>query len=260
MKNDLISINPLIKIRNWVDGILKFPNLNIGDIGIQIGFDLSSKHLTSDLWIMAQRVGKSGSIIGIDPDQNNHNSMSPILMQANVPNKLIHKATYKEKKMGQLIFAKRASWNTISPVADKLNKTGKKIDVEFDTVDNIVKDLHLDITRVKHINITNNGAEYDTLIGMENILSKSNDLALTVVAGRSGDIGLIKGASDFKKISDHLIQKGFQVKFFRMSQLLWWGGVHQLIIKRNWVFGKKPYGIVMANKGKNKRKWYQSYS
>ena len=51
MKESLI-----VRILNKIDAVLKFPNLRKGEIGIQVGFDLSSKNLTTDVIKMHLRV------------------------------------------------------------------------------------------------------------------------------------------------------------------------------------------------------------
>jgi FkbM family methyltransferase len=254
--------NFLIDIHNCIDGFLKFPNLKKGDTGIQIGFDLSSKNLTSDLWIMSKRVGKTGHVIGIDPDPFNHSAIKPILEREGVKFTLVQKGTYNEKTKSKLIIAKRSSWNKLDVVdsEDSPNFTDKKIEVSLDTLDNILDDLKCDKNRISHVNITNNGAEYDTLKGMTKLLQNNEGLTITVIAGRQGKMGVIDGKPDYEIISDFLSSNGFKIKFYRMSQLFWWGFVHQLLLKRKWVFGKTPYGVIIATKGKNKRKWYQSYS
>lgn len=251
-----------IKIYNIIDAFFKFPNLKKGDVGIQIGFDLSSPNLTSDLIRMCRRVGETGSVIAIDPDPSNHDKINPIIKKFNLPVILVQKGTFSETKNAIFILAERASWNKVEEVAggETQHFTDNKIEVSLDTLDNIIDDLNIDIKSIRHINITNNGAEYDTLLGANKILKQADKLALTVIAGRSGEIGKVKeGLRDYKAITQLLKSFSFRTLFYRQSQLIWWGFFNKLLNKKEWVYGKKPYGVVMAAKGVN-IPFYQSFS
>ena len=58
------------KLFNAIDERLKFPALQKGETAIQLGFDMSAP-VTSDLFLLVNRVGKNGLVIGIDPDPRN---------------------------------------------------------------------------------------------------------------------------------------------------------------------------------------------
>jgi hypothetical protein len=251
-----------VKVHNLLDGILKFPNLKSGEVGIQVGFDMSSPNPTSDLIVMAHRTGKNGIALGIDPDPANINTIKSWGNYLNLKMTLVQKGTFSEKTSQKLIMAKRASWNILSSVdTDKSDAfTDETIEVGLDTLDNIIEDLKIPIERIGHINITNNGAEYDTLLGMKNILTNSSNLALTVIAGRPGKIGEVKGEKDYKAIGELLDQYGFVHKLKMKSELLWWGLVHQRIMKGRPYKGKSDFGIIMAGKGNKKSKFFQSFS
>ena len=258
-----MKTNFIVDFHNWIDGKIKFPNLNEGDIGIQIGFDLSSPNLTSDLWIMSHKVGKTGMAIGIDPDPSNHQNIKPFLEKKGLKTTLIQKGTYSEKTNTKLYLAAKASWNAVDQFIDSVlmaKKTDREIAVELDTLDNIVTDLNVDIGRIGHINITNNKAEYSTLLGMTNILEKSTNLSMTVIAGRTSKEGFNDAEIDYEVIEKLLQKHGFDTKFYYMQNLFWWAGVHQLLMKQKWVYNRKTFGIIMANKGSRQRKWYQSFS
>jgi FkbM family methyltransferase len=255
--------NFLVKIHNFIDERLKFPNLKKGEVGIQIGFDLSSPNLTSDVWLMCNRVGKQGKVIGIDPDPANHEKIREIMNKYDAPVELALKATYSKTGKTKMVMAKRASWNKLDVIESEHspNFTQELIDVNLDTVDNIIRDLNVNINSISHVNITNNGAEYDTLVGMKEILSKAKNISLTVIAGREGKMGVIDGKRDVDIISDFLKRYGFKFKYVKISQLFWWGFVHNLLLKRRCVYGKRNhYGVIMAHKGSKKTRVYQSFS
>lgn len=256
MENNLI-----VKARNILDGSLKFPLLKQNDIGVQIGFDLSSPNLTTDLIVMARRVGLGGKVIGIDPDPANHEAITRVIAKHNLPIQLVQKGTYSESTNEKLILARRSSWNILPQYHDDEKQTDKRtVEVELDTVDNILDNLGVPLDKVKHINITNNGAEYATLKGMKHILSSAQNISITVISGRQGKIGQVGEKRDVDAVTELLRDHGFTTKFYRSTQLLWWGIVHQVLLKRKWPFNKPAFGVIMAHKGSAKQKWYQSYS
>jgi hypothetical protein len=61
-----------------VDQYVKFPALKKGEVGIQVGFDMYSP-LTSDLFEMSGKVGAKGLVLGIDPDEWNHQEAKKIM-------------------------------------------------------------------------------------------------------------------------------------------------------------------------------------
>ena len=249
---------------NWftlIDGKLKFPYLKNDKIGIQLGFDMNYPS-TSDLFSMEKRINNKGLIIGIDPDPINHGIAQPIINTNKLPIQLIQKGTYSKKDSLQLIYGNERSWNQLEtiPMDDSVGFTSKKIEVEVNTLDNIIEELKVNTSKIAHINLTINGAEYDTLLGMKNTLTSCKNLSLTIIAGRPELSGVINGKDDYKVIIEYLNQFGFQSKFKRINQLFWWGFVTKLLFNREWIYSKKNFGIIMAGKGSQPLKWYQSFS
>jgi len=253
--------NLLVDIRNYIDVRLKFPNLKRGGFGIQVGFDLSSKNLTSDVWNMIGRVKESGQVIAVDPALTNHANLRKVIGNLNYVT-LVQKGTFKDKGSMNLVLTDRES-HMILETLDKQNlmETANGIlEVQIDKLDNIVSDLKVNITDIDHINITNNGAEYNTLLGMEQILSKSKNLGITVIAGRPDNLGFDNDEPDYEIIQKLLRKYGFKTKFYRGNSLIWWAFFHSFLLKRKWIFGKKNFGVVMAAKGNVRIPFYQSYS
>ena len=218
--------------------------------------------ITSDLFTMHKRIGQTGKVIGIDPDPLNHQIASAIINKKNLNIKLIQKGTYSKKDKVQLLVGEKSSWNQLEivPKDTGVDFTSHKINVEINTLDNILKETRIDINKIGHVNLTINGAEYETLLGMENLLSKSKDLSLTIVAGRYDESGIINGKNDFEMIMPVLHAHGFSTKFKRINELFWWGFVVKFLINRSWVYSQSNFGIIMAGKGTKKPKWYQSFS
>lgn len=252
--------NFFTRVLNKVEAILKFPNLKSGEIGIQVGFDLSSKNLSTDVLKMHYRTTNKGEVIAIDPDPYNHSRLKKIIDQKKLNIRLIQKATYSQKTSNKLIMGTRASYNKVEIIQSdhSPNYTSERIEIEMDTLDNIVEELNLDYSKIKHICITNNGAEYDTLLGMNTIFEKCHNLNLTIASGRPNKMGEINGRRDHQVINDFLAQKGFTSKLIRLNKSFWRGVVIYLIVKRKWVFNKTRFGFIIASKGDRKLKFYQS--
>ena len=244
-----------------LDSALKFPNLKLNEIGIQLGFDMSSS-LTSDLFSMQKRVGSNGIIYGIDPDISNINIAQKIISRQKLNIKLIHKAVFSHKGEVELALGENSGWNQLNniPLDSTVKFTQSTVTVPMDSLDNIIEENEIDIARVSHVNITINGSEYFALLGMKKLLESANNINLTIVAGRYDESGFIDDIPDYEMIMNFLNSLGYKYKFKRIHQLFWWGVITKLFLNRKWVFGKKNYGIIMASKGNKKLKWYQSFS
>ncbi len=244
-----------------IDSKLKFPNLKEGGIGIQLGFDMVNP-ITSDLFEMHKRITQKGKIIGIDPDPKNHLIASSIVEKRDYNIQLIQKGTFSKYGAMEFLLGEKSSWNQLNvvPIDSTVSFSGEKIEVEINTLDSIIQDLEIDIQKIQHINLTINGAEYDTLLGAKNLLKEAKNLSLTIVAGRYDESGTIYGQKDYELIIPLLHQFGFKTKFKRINQLFWWGFFTKLIMNRNWIYNKPNYGVIMASKGAHKIKWYQSFS
>lgn len=249
------------KLFTAIDASLKFPELKKGEIGIQAGFDMSAP-VTSDLFLMHKKTGVNGLVIGIDPDPENHRIANEIIERKKLNIKLVQKALYSTTGESIFYFGEKASWNQLGNIGIDITVTLNKEDtqVELTTLDNIIADLKINIEEIGHINLTINGAEYAALKGMHKILSQSKNLALTIIAGRYDDSGIIDGRPDHELIIELLNQYGFQYKFRRINQFFWWGFIVNVLIRRKWIYNKKNYGVIMAVKGNKRIKWYQSFS
>lgn len=245
-----------------IDQQLKFPGLKKGETGIQVGFDMTSQ-VTSDLFEMSRKAGKKGLVLGIDPDNWNHDRAKEIIENGRYTNiTLIQCGTFSHPTKANFLFGRKASWSQIGNIAidETVEFSGEEMEIQLETLDNILREQNIDIEKIGHVNITNNGAEYFTLLGFQEGLKNIQDLALTVVAGRHDASGTIDGKPDFELILDFLHRMGFKTKFRRIHQLFWWGFVVKLLINRNWIYNKQNYGIIFAAKGKKKIPFYQSFS
>lgn len=254
-----MSENILVRVLNKIEAVLKFPNLRKGEIGIQVGFDLSSKYASTDVVKMHYRTTRSGLVVAIDPDPANHLELQKIIERQKLSVCRVQKATYSETTNSKLVLGTRASYNTLEIVeTDLSNYTSETIEVEMDTLDNIISELNLDYSKIRHVCITNNGAEYSTLLGMTSIFEKCKNLSLTIASGRPHRMGDIDGRPDYELILEFLAQHGFKGKLIRLNKSFWRGVIIHLLIKRKWVFNKTRFGFIIASRGNRKLKWYQS--
>ena len=242
-----------------IEAQLKFPNLKKNEIGIQVGFDLSSKNLTSDVLKMHSRVGKGGLVLAIDPDPLNHSRLQQVIERNKLSVKRVQKATYSEKTQNKLVLGTRAAYNKLEFIQSDESPafTDEVIEVDMDTLDAIVADSGIDYSKIRHICITNNGAEYNTLLGMTDILNKCPNLNLTIASGRPDSMGDIDGRRDVEVIREFLEKNGFKTNFIRLNKSFWRGVVIYLILKRRWVFNKEAFGFIMASRGDRPLKAYQ---
>jgi len=244
-----------------IDAALKFPNLRPGETGIQVGFDMNAP-VTTDLFLMHRRVNPGGVVVGIDADPSNVEKARRALGSNHHNVILLNKAIYAKKGRAELLLGESASWNQLNniPIDTTVALTPATVEVQMDTLDNVVDALNLDIHNIGHINLTINGAEYFALKGMERILSEAENINITVVAGRYDESGTIDGRPDHEAILELLQGYGFRTSFKRIHQLFWWGFVVNTLMGHKWIYGKNNYGVIFASKGNKDIKWYQSFS
>jgi FkbM family methyltransferase len=249
------------KIFTHYDAIVKFPNLRRGEIGIQAGFDMDNL-ATTDLLSMYKRVKPEGMVVGIEADPRNIELGKEYIETNKLNIKPVFCGLFSDEGEVELVLGEKKGWNQLNniPIDDTVSFTGDAFKVPMNTLDNIIEENNIDIKRIGHINLTINGAEYFSLLGMKKILTESDNLNLTVVAGRYDDSGYVDGIPDYVKIIELLRQYGFSTKFKRIHELFWWGFIVKTILNRKWIYGKKNYGVVFASKGNKKHKWYQSFS
>jgi FkbM family methyltransferase len=244
-----------------IDRRLKFPNLKRGETAIQIGFDMSAP-VTTDLFMMHQCVAPGGLVLGIDPMPSNHELAQQVINRKKMNIWLYRYATYSKPDTTTLLVAAKPSWNQLNniPPDSSVDFCRPSVKVNMETVDHIIEKAGINSADISHINITNNGAEYATLLGMEKFLQDCKNLMITVVCGRYDETGTIDGRPDHELITELLARYGFKTKFRRIHQLFWWGFCTKLVLNRKWIYGKKNYGVLFAGKGEKKIRWWQSFS
>jgi FkbM family methyltransferase len=200
-----------------------------GDTVMQVGFHFDKTSGSSQIIRFADAVGDTGTVIGIEPHPKSIEDLDRIVKQNKYKCNFItvNKATNSMRSKGHLWIGAKQSWSRIEELpgaADWENPptiTEDYIDVEMDTIDNILEEINMPPEQISLIKLTVNGAEYESLRGMTNTLNKNPNLALVVACGRQneghgeGDIGYIDGQPDYLVISNFLSNYGFRVEFIR---------------------------------------------
>jgi len=219
---------------SWLNKVVK-PSSFVVKVGFH--FD-SAEHINSSfLGRLAKRLGRNGLILGIEPTAQNIHIAERVLSKLDCKFILSQKALLNRQTNGSLLLGTSNSWNRLKEIPDsekwgvsKVTKSGRKmrfknetINIEVDLLDSIFKKEKLDISRVEYIDMTINGSEYWALRGAREILTKSKNIALSVIVGRQkeGDIGYIYGMKDYEVIIAYLRSLGF--KTFKWPQTGKWG-------------------------------------
>ena len=194
--------------------------LGPGDTAIKIG---AAPRLYSELFRMARTVGKGGLVVAIEADPSAVEGLRTIAASNRFECDFVfvNKATFSRKGETRLILGGEAgSWNRLERVSGTVEAASASVAVEMDTVDAILAQIGLAPETVSYVSVTVNGAEYETLKGMTNLLDNGRVLCVTAIAGRQGDphLGNIDGRADHAVISEYLSDHGFDVRFRRFRR------------------------------------------
>jgi FkbM family methyltransferase len=152
--------------------------------------------------IAAKRVGPKGKVVAIEADPKN-----VVLLNKNIKlNKLNdnvitsnYAVSSKEEKI-KLFTPEEDSGSTIynTIISDRLSPEEKFIEVNANTLDNILQENGIKHDQVNWIKIDVEGAEFEVLKGATGILSKSTDISLLIEIHRiSNNITLYNPIMDF---------------------------------------------------------------
>jgi FkbM family methyltransferase len=152
---------------------------NYGDFVIDVG-----SHIGHYTLIAAKLVGPKGKVIAIEADPKNFEILNKNIELNKLNDNVItinYAASSKEEKIklftpekdaGQTIF------NTI--ISNRVNPNEKFIEVNANTLDNLLQENEISVNEVNWIKIDVEGAELEVLKGAHNILSKSKDISLLI--------------------------------------------------------------------------------
>lgn len=188
-----------------------------GDIVVKAGIVPESD---SELFRIARALGHSGTVVAIEPDPVAIQTLKNLVVKSRFGCRFIfvNKAVYSRVGETTLCLGGgNGSWNRLQNIPGASTVSEGVIEIQMDTIDNILAKVGIMPKEVRYVNLTINGAEYEALRGMTSVLTESHDLLVTVIAGRQGDKNLetIAGQPDYVTISNFLGQYGLQTEFKR---------------------------------------------
>src|SRR5215216_7466644 len=175
--------------------------------------------------IAAKRIGPKGKVIAIEADPKNFDMLNKNIKL----NKLEHIITLNyaassNKSKVKLSIPEKKSGHTIySSIISSRASTVKFIEVNANTLDNLLHENGISIEEVNWIKIDVEGAELEVVKGATNILSKSMDIALLIEIHNIED-----GKNLYQPIIDLLNNYNFKKEFEKIYE----SGERHLIVHK----------------------------
>src|SRR5215203_1646050 len=175
--------------------------------------------------IAAKRIGPKGKVIAIEADPKNFDMLNKNIKL----NKLEHIITLNyaassNKSKVKLSIPEKKSGHTIySSIISSRASTVKFIEVNANTLDNLLHENGISIEEVNWIKIDVEGAELEVVKGATNILSKSMDISLLI---EIHDVG--NGKTLYEPIIDLLNDYNFKKEFEKIYE----SGERHLIVRK----------------------------
>jgi len=145
-----------------------------GDVVVQIGapWDLLRAGRSRAIYF-AKRVGSSGHLIVVEPDEVNVNALRSFLKQQAMENVTIvaQGAWSKKTRLRFLIKDDHPASNLIEDVFDENRIDRDKyrsVEIDVDSLDNILSDLKVE--KIALLSVTSNGSEEEILDGVKSYL------------------------------------------------------------------------------------------
>ncbi len=192
-----------------------------GDIVIDVG-----AHIGRYALIGSKRVGKRGKVISIEA-----NPMVFEILYKNVGLNhasnivALNYAVYsKQTKIKLFVGDDKLNYTIYNTIISNRANEGNFVEVNADTLDNILIKNKINYEDVNWIKIDVEGAEFEVLKGATNILSKSKDIALLIEIHN-----IEEGKNFYKEIIDLLGNFNFKIEFEKTYES---GEKHVIIRKR----------------------------
>jgi FkbM family methyltransferase len=177
--------------------------------------------------IAAKRIGPKGKVIAIEADPKNFEMLNKniklnelskenviALNYAASSIKSTVKLSIPDKKQGQTIY---------SSIISSRAPTEKFIEVNANTLDNLLHENKIPVEQVNWIKIDVEGAELEVLKGATNILSKSKDISLLIEIHN-----IENGKTLYEPIMDLLVNYNFKKEFEKVYE----SGERHLIVRK----------------------------
>jgi FkbM family methyltransferase len=210
------TVDDFINMTTREQDILEHFNPKKDDTVIDIG-----AHLGRYALISANRVDKEGKVITIEANPLVFEKLKKNLELNKVTNTIcLNYAVYSEKTKIKLFVRKEESTNTEYSLrntvmvdrdrlmVERAKDTDRILDVDADTLDNILDSNDIRQDNINWIKIDVEGAELEVLKGATNVLSKSKDIALLIEIHNLGD-----GKNFYEPIMELLKKYNFKTEF-----------------------------------------------
>jgi FkbM family methyltransferase len=170
-----------------------------GDVVVDIG-----AHIGRYTIISSKRVGAKGKVVAIEANPDNYEMLNSNIQLNQLTNIIpLNYAVYSKETKIKLYRPGEESGNTIyntTMVLDRAKVNEKFVEVNADTLDNLLQENGIEQQQINWIKIDVEGAEFEVLKGATTILSKSKDIALLIeVHNLSGGINLYRPILEFLK-------------------------------------------------------------
>ena len=177
------------------------------DIVVDVGAHIGQYTITS-----STRVGPNGKVVAIEADPSNFEMLKRNINLNQFTNILpINYAVSSREEKVKLYLPSQESgftkYNTIMTDRARIEKD-KFIQVNANTLDNLLEQNGISHEEVNWIKIDVEGAEYEVLKGATNILSKSKDIALLIEVHN-----LAGGTNFYTQILELLCSYRFKIEF-----------------------------------------------
>ena len=161
------------------DKILKRFSCKKGDIVVDVG-----AHIGHYTIISSKRVSPNGKVVAIEADPSNYDMLNNNIGLNQLTNVIsLNYAAYSIEKKVKLFLPSQESgftkYNTIMTDRARIDKD-KFIQIDANTLDNLLKQNGICHEEVNWIKIDVEGAEFEVTKRSTNILSKSKDIALLI--------------------------------------------------------------------------------
>lgn len=179
--------------------------------------------------IAAKRIGPKGKIISIEAYPKNFDMLNRNIKLNELENviTLNFAVSSNKSKVKLSIPAEKKSSHTIySSIITSRAPTEKFIEVNGNTLDNLLPENRISVEEINYIKIDVEGAELEVLKGANDILSKSKDIALLIEIHDVGDektlynpIMDLLNSYNFKKEFEKIYESGERHIIVRKQQL-----------------------------------------
>jgi FkbM family methyltransferase len=177
--------------------------------------------------IAAKRVGAKGKVIAIEADPNNFEMLTKNIklneLSAENVTTLNYAASSNKSKVKLSIPEKKSGHTIYSSIIPSRSPTEKFIEINANTLDNLLLENGILVEQVNWIKIDVEGAELEVLKGATNVLAKSKDIALLIEIHNIED-----GKTLYEPIMDLLNNYDFKKEFEKVYE----SGERHLIVRK----------------------------